>query len=857
MRRIASLWSFRLAAQHVRAHGGRMALSVVAVALGVALSVAFRMANASVLQSFVAAVDGIAGRAQLTVTAGDGFTFSDRVANVVAAVPGVTLSIPVVTGVAFPDDESGEMLTVQAFDLTDDAAVRVYHSDGAAGVVRDALEFLNSKDSIILGRAFASRRQLAVGDSIPLVTPVGLHSFVIRGLLEPEGLASVLGGRIVVMDIAAAQEYFAARDQLSRIDVLVGSANVETVRQAVAAVLPPGVRVEEPGVRRGLLARTVAGFQVMLTSFGLLGSLAGMVICYSRLSAVFEARAWEIGLLRAMGLRRSRVFVEMLKEAVLLGGAGAAVGIPLGAWIARYLLPLVASATALNFRLPAPDPSLAFGLDVVVTGVLIGVGAAVLGATLPAFRLAGTSPASTLRFRGREIESESSAGASVARWAVVVGVGASMLVQRATAVTGVGHVTTLLIAFAGYLCALPVLTRGGAVLGRLWNATFGVTGAVAVEYLRTHPRRLTPMVATIGVGVGGVFMFGMLGYSFERTLVEQLSHRFVSDLVVSSAHVSGGYRRASISEKLLTELRAVPGVDLVVGNQGCDVDLPDGPAAIDACDAGCFLDTRVNGWPLEPGAAPDVLARVERGEMVMVSSSFAAKRGTRPGDMVTLPTVHGARAFAVGAVTNASAEDAIVMARSLYRELWNDSSIYLAFVALRSGADRVATATAIRQRLGAAYRLQVLTSPELIDYFAGAARQAFTPLYLVESIALLLVLFGVGDTLAAGVIDRTRVLGMLRAIGLRSSHIFRLVLYEGVAVGVLGLALALSIGLALGLFWVKVQFPALLGWQLNFYLPVRHAVVVAMLTLTLCLLGAVVPSVGAARRSVVESLRDE
>src|SRR6185295_14228888 len=118
----------------------------------------------------------------------------------VAPVPGVRLAVPLVRAVAFPDDASGELLTVHGVDLGNDAAVRLYHaSKKGESVVEDLVEFLNSPDSIVLGEAFAQRRGLKVGDKVPLVTPHGVSTFTLRGLLEPQGLARTLGGRLVVM----------------------------------------------------------------------------------------------------------------------------------------------------------------------------------------------------------------------------------------------------------------------------------------------------------------------------------------------------------------------------------------------------------------------------------------------------------------------------------------------------------------------------------------------------------------------------------------------------------------------------------------------------------------------------------
>ena len=311
--------------------------------------------------------------------------------------------MPLVRSVAFPDDASGELLTVLGVDLANEAAVRVYHDgDRPEEVVDDLLGFLGQPDSIIVGRQWASSHGLSVGDQAVLVTPTGRRAFTVRGIVEPRGLAATLAGRVVVMDLYAAQRAFTADGQISQIDlVLDPAADMDRVRGAVAAVLPPGLVVDEPAVRRDVIRGSVRGFQAMMLAFALLAVLAGFVICYSRLRTLFDARTWEVGLFRAVGLRQSVVFVELLKEAAIIGVLGVAIGVPLGIAVAWYAFPFLATATALNFGQPVPAARGTLQLSGIALGVVVGILAAILAAVLPGLRLARIQPVDALRLRGR------------------------------------------------------------------------------------------------------------------------------------------------------------------------------------------------------------------------------------------------------------------------------------------------------------------------------------------------------------------------------------------------------------------------------------------------------------------------
>ena len=142
--------------------------------------------------------------------------------------------------------------------------------------------------------------------------------------------------------------------------------------------------------------------------------------------------------------------------------------------------------------------------------------------------------------------------------------------------------------------------------------------------------------------------------------------------------------------------------------------------------------------------------------------------------------------------------------------------------------------------------------------WASQARQAFSVQYVIDVIILLIILVGIGDTLATSVLERTHELGMMRAIGLSRSRLFSLIVLEGAAIGVLGLFLALATGLALTLFWVEVEFPAIVGIDLNLHFDTSLLFWIAVIvTLLSCVAGSFLPALRASRLSVTEAIRNE
>ena len=851
-----ALLSLRFAYRHFRASFWAMALSMIAVALGVALVVAVRLMNSTVLQGFLDTVDATAGRATLVVGGDEGTSFSDEIVSKVAAVPGVKLAVPLVRGVAFPNDDSGELLTVHGVDFANDDAVRVYHvRRDSETLVEDLVEFLNQPDSILLGKRFADGRGLKVGQSLELVTPIGVKFFKIRGLLDPQGTARVLQGRLVVMDVYAAQPVFAASGQVNQIDVLtMVDADVDAVRDAIVPILPSGIRVEQPEVRKQVLRRAVAAFQTMLSAFSLLATMAGFVVCFGRLQGLFETRTWEIGLLRAVGLRRLSVFSELLKEALLLGLGGVAIGIPLGIAIARWSLPILAQTTALNFSLPVPaiaEPPIG---DAPLFGLAVGLAAALAAAVAPAGRLARRSPVAALSMRGRESPPRASIGrlTLLGLVAVILSlIGAQSLLRTPI----LGLVTTALMVVGAAALSGPMI-RGTLKWIRSRSAGLDPTGRLVVAQLERAPRGTALTVTTLGIGLGTVILIGTLGWSFEKSIVSVLTDRYSASLVITSAFVRGGYESAPLSDGVLRELAQVPGVAVVAGEQHRRVSYQGSSVILAAFDASCFESSIVCDWALSR-PVDNALHLLAEGKAVLVSPSFALQFGAREGDTIRLSSSSGDVELLIAAITPGQPESAIVLARGVYTRLWDDSLVTWVHVATHNGVAPAEVARRIREQLGRRYRLRVLTSAEMIDHFAGQVREAFSLQYVLELVTLFVVLVGVGDTLAAAVVARRRQFGMMRAVGLHRSRLFSLVMLEGVSIALLGLVLAVGLGLALSTFWVQVQFPALLGWTLEQYFPWRFVIAGGAVTMLVCMIGALVPSMRAASLSPVGVLRGE
>jgi putative ABC transport system permease protein len=679
--------------------------------------------------------------------------------------------------------------------------------------------------------------------------------FVVRGFIESEGLARTLAGRIVVMDLFAAEAAFTGPKLVNRIDLVVVPGAEAHVKAEIQRKFP-ALRVEEPSLRRSIFRSTIAAFQGMLMVFVALVCLAGFVICYSRLAAIFEARMWEVGLLRAVGLRRSVVFGEMLKESLLLGVVGTGIGIGLGVMIARWILPELARSTALQLGKPVPVAAITITPSAIAIGLLVGIGAALASAIAPALRQARRTPVAALTTRGRELADESPGAGWIApivvlTVAIVLGV---LQIRFGGVVPGV--IATVALAVASCLTARHLVRGSSRWLAAVWTRWFGVPGEVAAAHVAQHARRTGMTVATLALGTSLVLLFLILGWSFESTVIERVSGRYVASLVVTSSKTTGGWITAPMTDRVRRLVKKGWGV-VATGGEARRKLGSEGEEYIDGFDTECFRDDRVCGWPLEAGALPGAIEQVVHGKGAILTSAMARAWGKVPGDTIELPSSDGLRSFTVVGITRVDPVKVVVVSRAMYVKLTNDRTITYLFVATDPQKEIKEIASRLSAALGRKYRLQIQPREDLIDYFAAQVRQAFVVLYSIEGVVALLVMVGIGDLLATSVLERRRTFAMMRAVGIRRRSVFRSLVLEGATIGLLGVGLGAVLGSALGVFWVLVQFPALLGWGLDVHLPVSTIAGALTIMWLLCLGAAVAPGLQAARLVVPNHLRND
>ena len=543
-----------------REHRLRTLLTVVGIALGVAVFFAVRTANVTLINSLTTTIEKVAGKATLQVVGGES-GFPEALWDVVKETPGVKIAEPAIEVMAHTAFEDEGNLMIVGVDMLGDKELREYQFDEANSEIGDPLVALAQPDSILIARNFADKHQLKEGDKLPLYTVQGKKEFTVRGIFKPAGLGEVFGGQVAMMDVFNAQFVFGRGKNFDRIDLMnEPEVSVEELQQRLRSRLPAGVEVERPTARGQGLENTVKGMNIGMTVTSLIALLVGMFIIFNTFSISVNQRWKEIGVLRAVGVERRNVQRMFLGEAAVMGMIGSALGILLGFGLAVGVEFVMSQIASQLFALVSTRQAPVFRPDFALLSFMLGVGASIVAAWMPSRAASQLNPAMALHnIESRQREAvlgkpRLAAGIGM----VALGLGLIRFSPlRADLYLQFGYAILLIF---GMVAVLPKLSEWSARAMRpLMDRLFGSEGVLAVDSMIQAPRRTSATVGALMIGLMFVFATGAYVESQKQTFDRWMRQSINADLVVTTTEGARS-RTWHFSKALSEKIAALPGV---------------------------------------------------------------------------------------------------------------------------------------------------------------------------------------------------------------------------------------------------------------------------------------------------------
>ena len=847
----------------LREHPLRTSLTVVGIALGVAILIAVALVNQSILGSVASTIDTIAGRADLQVGAGSS-GFDIALFDKVRETPGVakaTLVLEQTVGLR-PGGGASERLLLLGVDLLngDDEYFRTYDSGDLDAVKADPFVFLNSPYNIILGRSIAQRFGYKLHDEVLLQTPSGTQRFDIWGILEDKGVGRAFGGAVALMDYRAMQIAFDRGNGIDRVDVaLEPGTDVAAVENALRATVGPAFSVDRPAKRSQLVATMLSSLRSGLTMASLVALLVGMFLVHNTMSISIVQRRREIGILRALGATRRDVLTLFTLEGFLLGVVGAAFGAALGIALALLLLGGTTRSVTEMF-LPVAAAHLHVDRPLVLGCCSVGVVATSLAAAFAALQAARSNPIETLRAGALLRAAPPPLRPGKAELLAGVFLVAAALLLRLPAAGGFPlwpSLACVMLVFAAALLAPRLVGLVHFATTALLGRTGSVGARMANENLPRDIVRASTTAAALMVGVAMATSFAAFVGSFVGSMSDWVDQTLSADLwVTSGARVAGGGATLPISHDLNDPLAAMHDVERVERVRMADIAYKNFPIKLISSDFAA-LDGREHLIMLE-GTQEGAVRKMHEGA-VLVTENFSRRFGVHLGNRIALAAASGTRTFEVCGVVIDYTSDmgAVLLDSATYVDGWGDERVDTYKLYMRDGADPELTRRIINERFGDRYDLFVLTNHEFKQDVIAMLDQAFSEMHVLEAIAIVIAIMGIVNALLANVLDRVREVAVLRAVGMLRRQVRQMVIVEGFLLGVAGVLGGVALGVAIGHVLLDSINVAQTGW----YLPYRPSwtvvVEIAALVVVSAALAGWYPARHAARLDIADGLGHE
>ncbi|MET7481550.1 ABC transporter permease [Streptomyces sp. NPDC005538] len=850
--------SVRLSMSSLRAHKRRFAGTFLAVFLGVAFLAGTLVMGDTLRANFdtmfgdaTSGTDAVVRSADAITTPGESQgvrqPVSTSLAKTLDRVPGVAAAAPSIQGAGQLVGADGKPVGGQgpptlAGNWITDPKLNPYRlAEGRTPT---------HPGEVVVNRGAADKGHLKIGDTTTLRTPdpvkvtiVGLATFG-----GEDGMAQVT---FTGMTQADAEKYLTAKPgQASTISVRAGPGiSQRQLVDRLTPVLPKGVEAitGQASAQENtdmISSQFLSIFTTFLLVFSGIALLVATFSIHNTFAIVIAQRTRENALLRAIGASRRQVTAATVTEASVVAVTASAAGLAGGIGIAAGLQALF---PAIGF--PFPDGDLVIRTLSMTLPLAVGTVVCLGSALMPAIRAGRTAPLAALRETAVDQSGASSAravtGLALAALAISVTL-TGVLVSPSLPLAGLGAV----LALVAFVVLGPVASSTAVrVLGGPLDRLRGVTGGLARRNALRSPRRTAATASALMIGVAVVSLFTVFGASLKATMDQTVSRSFAGDVAVSTPSFGAG--GSGLSPRLAGAVSQLPEVDTAVG-------LGRGVAEVDGKGRALTVtDPTALARTFDLGTVDGSL-RTLGSDGIAITRTEADRQHLTTGSKTQLAFTDGKKkTFTVRAVYGRSelAGDYVITRTAWAPHRTQDSDTLVA-VSFKDGVSTAKGKAAV-QKIAAQYgNPQVQTRHEYAQSSAGGIDMMLTLVYALLALAVLIALLGIANTLTLAIHERTRELGLLRAVGQTRSQLRAMVRWESVLVAAFGTLGGLTLGAFLGWVLVKASDGAS-DSTFAFAIPPLQLLIVAVVGLSAGALAALRPARRAAHLDILGSIATE
>ena len=708
-----------------------------------------------------------------------------------------------------------------------------------------------AQGEVVVDQSTVDKEKLKVGETIGVQGDGPVERLHISGIVKFGSVATIGGATLAGFDLPTAQRIFDKRGKLDEIAVAAEQGTAETTLvQEIEKVLPPSAEIrlaseqaKEDGSDTNQFITFLRGF---LLAFAGIALFVGSFVIANSLSITIAQRTREFATIRTLGGSRRQVLTSIVIEALAVGALASVIGLVSGLLLAKGLFKLF---DAVGFTLP--NQGLLLETRTIVVSLLVGILVTLLASLRPALRATRVPPIAAVREGATLPESRFArfrTAGSLALTALGFGAlayglfGSGLGTKQVLLWMGIGA----LLIFVGVALFSARLVRPlAAVLGAPAAAMGGAAGKLARDNARRNPQRTASTAAALMIGLALVTLVATLAAGITSTFRGAVDEIFTSDYAITAQN-----NFSPIPTDAADAVAKVSGVEAVASTRTGEARIFDKTEFVTAVDpdAGQVLTLQ---W--KEGSQQTLAALGTDG--AFVDADYAKTHKLHAGSQVTVLVPSGKMLhLKVKGIFDPPAGGSpfghVTFSTTVFdREYESPKNLYT-FVQMRGGINDQNTKTLV-SALKDFPNAKAQTRDEFVDNQISGLNDILNILYVLLALSVIVSLFGIVNTLVLTVFERTRELGMLRAIGMTRRQVRRMIRHESVITALIGGVLGIVLGIVLGaLLIARVDF-------IEFSLPVGQIIVFSIATIVVGMLAAIFPARRAARLDPLKALQYE
>ncbi len=723
----------------------------------------------------------------------------------------------------------------------------------------DSGRWATRSGEVAIDAGTARHEHLSVGDKVGVVARGPLQKFTIVGLVKYGNVDSLGAATVAAFNLRTAQALFDKRGEVDQVSI-AGRPGVTpaAARAAVARALagtPTQVQTAneaDPFDFKGLKS-FVTFIKVFLLAFAGVALFVGAFIIFNTFAITVAQRTREFALLRTIGASRRQVLRSVVLEAFLIGLAATIVGAGLGVLIAKLLNAVMKAAS-----IDLPQAGTVFALRTVLVSLLVGVVVTVVAGLIPAVRATRVPPVAVLREGATAPKSRMSPATPFIALAASFG-GFGLLLYGMFGHGGGAFVHVLasaggtLAMFVGVALLAPRLVRPIAWAVGAPAARFaGAPGRLARENATRNPGRTAVTASALMIGLALVTFVTVLAQGIRSSWGSTVRKQVSADYILTT---TSGWD--SFSPEAAAAIARTPGVEAVSSVRSAPVKLGGSQTSVSGLDTatvGRFFNFT---WVDGSNATLGTLGR----DGAILLKSFAKDHHLQVGDRFPVKTADGSAAiFVVRGIHKPAGLDSllgsIAISNRAYDTLFPHPRNTMAFVATREGAPRASLETALNRYPD----VTLNTESEFVKDQNSWIDQMLKVLYVLLGLSVLVSFFGIVNTLVLSIVERTRELGALRAVGMTRRQLRRMIRHESVITALIGATMGFALGIGLAALVIRrlSDYSVSTGGDgMHLALPFVSLAVFALAAIAAGVLAAVLPARRAGRLNVLAALQYE